>query len=141
MVILRDPETRPDEDECLIPTSFTTEASRREWEETTAVSWAMTGPPNTEPKEVEAAIRDEFRLRQGDVVVTRHHPQAFLIKFQHRHHCSRASPSATASSNGAALPTAWVCHSSSMSGSASMACPDMPGMTTSLSTSLGGAVH
>jgi len=50
----------------------------------------MSGPPNTGPREVEAAIRDEFRLRQGEVVVTRHHPQAFLIKFHHRHHCSRA---------------------------------------------------
>jgi len=90
MARLGDPETRPDEDECLIPTSFATEASRREWEETAAVSWAMSGPPNTGPREVEAAIRDEFRLRQGEVVVTRHHPQAFLIKFHHRHHCSRA---------------------------------------------------
>ncbi|CAD6335127.1 unnamed protein product [Miscanthus lutarioriparius] len=67
MARLGDPETRPDEDECLIPTSFATEASRREWEETAAVSWAMSGPPNTGPREVEAAIRDEFRLRQGEV--------------------------------------------------------------------------
>jgi hypothetical protein len=90
MAMLGDPETRPDEDECLIPTSFATEASRREWEDTGAVSWAMSGPPNTGPREVEAAIRDEFRLRHGEVVVTNHSPQAFLIKFQHRHHCSRA---------------------------------------------------
>jgi hypothetical protein len=90
MAMLGDPVIRPDEDECLIPTSYAMEASRREWEETAAVSWAMSRPPNTGPKEVEAAIRAEFHLRPGDVVVTSHHPQAFLIKFQHRHHCTQA---------------------------------------------------
>ena len=86
----RRPGDEADEDECLIPTSYATEASRREWEETAAVSWAMSGPPNTGPKEVEAAIRAEFHLRHGEVTVTSHHPQAFLIKFQHRHHCAQA---------------------------------------------------
>jgi hypothetical protein len=90
MAMLGDPSTRPDEDECLIPTSYAIDASLREWEDTTAVSWAMTAPSGMGPKEVEAAMRDEFRLRRGEVTVTRHFPETFLIKFQHHHHCVQA---------------------------------------------------
>lgn len=90
MAMLGDPATRPDEDECLIPTSYAIDASLREWEDTAAVSWAMTAPPGTGPRQIEAVLRDEFRLRHGEVTVTSHHPETFLIKFQHRHHCAQA---------------------------------------------------
>ncbi|KAF0909404.1 hypothetical protein E2562_036049 [Oryza meyeriana var. granulata] len=40
--------------------------------------------------DVEAAAMEEFRLHASEVVVSRHHPEAFLIKFLHQHHCIEA---------------------------------------------------
>ncbi|KAJ1264748.1 hypothetical protein BS78_08G025200 [Paspalum vaginatum] len=71
MALLGDPATWPDEDECFIPSSYAINASLREWENTAAVTWAMSAPALTGPKEVEAALREEFRLREGEVTVTR----------------------------------------------------------------------
>jgi hypothetical protein len=72
---LGDPTTRPDDDHYFVPTTYDIEASLHEWESTAAISWSLTGPPSTGPKEIEVAIRDEFRLRLGKVLVTRHHPE------------------------------------------------------------------
>lgn len=88
MAMLGDPGTRPEEDECLIPTSYSIDANLREWEDTAVVHWAMTAPLGTGPKEIEAVLREEFRLRHGDVNVTRHFLETFLIKFKHHHHCA-----------------------------------------------------
>lgn len=87
---LGDPATRPEEDTCFIPTSYAIDEELREWSETAAVSWAARAPPTTEPRDVEQAFLDEFKLRRGEVAVSLHHPQAFLIKFQHRRHCEEA---------------------------------------------------
>ena len=46
----------------------------------------MMASPGIDPKEVEEVIRDEFRLRHGEVTITRHFLETFLIKFEHRHH-------------------------------------------------------
>ncbi|WVZ78760.1 hypothetical protein U9M48_026416 [Paspalum notatum var. saurae] len=90
MALLGDPTTRPDEDVCFVPSSYAINASLREWEDTVAVTWAMRAPSSTGPKEVEAVLREEFQLRPGKVTVTGHHPEAFLINFQHPHHCDVA---------------------------------------------------
>jgi hypothetical protein len=101
MLQLGDPATRPDDDHCFLPTTYDIEASLHEWESTAAISWSLTGPPSTGPKEIKVAIRDEFRLRLGEVLVTRHHPkgppgdaryqqEAFLIKFLNCHQCEQA---------------------------------------------------
>lgn len=87
---LGDPATRPEEDTCFIPTSYAIDEELREWSETAVVSWAARAPPTTEPRDVEQAFLDEFKLRRGEVAVSLHHPQAFLIKFQHRRHCEEA---------------------------------------------------
>lgn len=87
---LGDPATRPEEDTCFIPTSYAIDEELREWSETAVVSWAAHAPPTTEPRDVEQAFLDEFKLRRGEVAVSLHHPQAFLIKFQHRRHCEEA---------------------------------------------------
>ncbi|EEE55243.1 hypothetical protein OsJ_03125 [Oryza sativa Japonica Group] len=87
---LGDPATRPEEDTCFIPTSYAIDEELREWSETAVVSWAAHAPPTTEPRDVEQAFLDEFKLRRGEVAVSLHHPQAFLIKFQHRQHCEEA---------------------------------------------------
>ncbi|BAS86689.1 Os03g0782100 [Oryza sativa Japonica Group] len=90
MTQLGDPATRPEEDTIFIPTSYAIDEELREWNETAAVSWAARAPPSTGPQDVEQAFLDEFKLCRGDVAVSLHHPQAFLIKFQHRRHCEEA---------------------------------------------------
>ncbi|WVZ79499.1 hypothetical protein U9M48_027071 [Paspalum notatum var. saurae] len=91
MSLLGDPATHPDADECFIPASYAINASLREWEDTAVVTWAMSAPPSTGPREIEAVLREDFRLRQDEVTVTKHHPEAFLIKFLHPHHCAEAT--------------------------------------------------
>ncbi|CAN6381547.1 unnamed protein product [Urochloa humidicola] len=79
-----DPALRPEEESSFVPTSYAIDADLHGWESMTLVSWAMRAPPNTGAPEVAAAIRDEFHLRQDEVIVTPHHPEAFLIKFKYR---------------------------------------------------------
>ncbi|CAN6361815.1 unnamed protein product [Urochloa humidicola] len=95
-----DPALRPEEESCFVPTSYAIDADLHDWESTALVSWAMRAPPNTGAKEVAAAIRDEFRLRQEEVNVTVHHPEAFLIKFKHRRHCEEAAKKGFAKRQG-----------------------------------------
>ncbi|CAN6312864.1 unnamed protein product [Urochloa humidicola] len=82
-----DPELRPDHDSVHIPTSFEIDRELRDWEGNTLVTWAMRVPPSTTARNLEDAIIADLRLRQGDVDVTRHRPEAFLIRFQNRRHC------------------------------------------------------
>ncbi|BAF09919.1 proline-rich receptor-like protein kinase PERK10 [Oryza sativa Japonica Group] len=103
MALLGDPATRPDEDHCFVPTPFATEAERKEWESSAVVSWAMRAPASTTAQDVEAAFREEFRLRRGEVTVTRHHPEAFLIKFEHSSHCYEAMRKGFVKRNGIEL--------------------------------------
>ncbi|CAN6291878.1 unnamed protein product [Urochloa humidicola] len=86
-----DPALRPDHDSVHIPTSFEIERELRDWEGNALVTWAMRVPPSTTARNLEDAIIAEFRLRQGDVDVTRHCPEAFLIRFQHRRHCEEVN--------------------------------------------------
>uniref|UniRef100_J3MP14 DUF4283 domain-containing protein n=1 Tax=Oryza brachyantha TaxID=4533 RepID=J3MP14_ORYBR len=58
--------------------------------DTAVVTWAIRAPPSTGPSEIEKVILEEFKLRRGEVAVSLHHPEAFLIKFQHRRHCEEA---------------------------------------------------
>lgn len=48
------------------------------------------GSLHAQAAKASAAFLDEFKLCRGDVAVSLHHPQAFLIKFQHRRHCEEA---------------------------------------------------
>lgn len=47
------------------------------------------GPPpsSVTAKDVERVIADEFGLRAGELDVSLHYPEAFLLKFKHRRHC------------------------------------------------------
>jgi hypothetical protein len=40
---------------------------------------------------LEDAIVQQFRFQPCDVSITRHRPEAFLIRFQHRHHCEEVN--------------------------------------------------
>ncbi|CAN6237557.1 unnamed protein product [Urochloa humidicola] len=95
-----DPATRPDEEHCLIQSTREIDDSLREWESTGAVTWAVRGPDSTGPREIEAALREEFRLRHDEVSVSRHFPESFLIKFKHRHECAEALKQGVAKRRG-----------------------------------------
>ncbi|KAF0900703.1 hypothetical protein E2562_034760 [Oryza meyeriana var. granulata] len=47
-------------------------------------------PHSTAAKGVKAVIRDEICLCASEVMVSLHHPKAFLIKVLHHHHCNEA---------------------------------------------------
>ncbi|KAJ1264476.1 hypothetical protein BS78_08G003400 [Paspalum vaginatum] len=71
----------------------------REWDTSAAVMWAVR-PDSAGPQEVEAALREEFRLRHGEVTVARHFPESFLIKFKHAHHCTEVLRKGSAKRHG-----------------------------------------
>lgn len=74
-----------------MPSSFDMEKEAQEWEGTTLVVMAMSVPATTGVREVEAAVLDEMHLHRGDVVVSCHQLQPFLLKFVHRHHAEEAA--------------------------------------------------
>nr|TKW09342.1 hypothetical protein SEVIR_6G087900v2 [Setaria viridis] len=82
-----DPALRPDEDRLHVPTSFELDRELRDWEGCTMVTWAMRVPPDTTARHLEEALIADFRLHPGDVDVTRHHPEAFLLRFQNQCSC------------------------------------------------------
>ncbi|EEE68845.1 hypothetical protein OsJ_27635 [Oryza sativa Japonica Group] len=100
MAQLGDPETHLLEDVLFIPTSHAIDAELREWESTAAVTWAMRAPPTVTAKDVERIISDEFGLRAGELAVTLHHPEAFILKFKHRSHCEEAVKQGFAKARG-----------------------------------------
>ncbi|CAO2199552.1 unnamed protein product [Urochloa humidicola] len=91
MARIGDPCTRPDEDSFLLPTSFDLEQEVKEWEGTALVVKAMSAPASTGPRQIEAVVLDELRLRKGDITVSRHQPEPFLIKFNRKEHAKQAA--------------------------------------------------
>ena len=88
---LGDPCTQPAEDSFFIPSSFDLEKETQEWEGTALVIMAMSAPASIGVREVEAVVLDKMHLRKGDVVVSRHQPQPFLLKFASRHLAEEAT--------------------------------------------------
>nr|TKW20476.1 hypothetical protein SEVIR_4G091100v2 [Setaria viridis] len=86
-----DPALQPSEDTLHIPTSFEIDHELRDWEGNALVTWAMCVPPSTTARNIEDTILEEFRLHPGEVSVTRHRPEAFLLRFQHRRHCKEVN--------------------------------------------------
>lgn len=74
-----------------ISSSSNLEKEAQEWEGTTRVVMAMSAPTSTSVHEVEAVVLDEMRLHRGDVVVSRHQPQPFLLKFANCHFAEEAA--------------------------------------------------
>ncbi|CAN6349515.1 unnamed protein product [Urochloa humidicola] len=91
MARIGDPSTRPEEDCYLVPTSFDLEQEVKEWEGTALVVKAMSAPASTGIREIEAVVLDELCLQRGDVRVSRHQPEPFLIKFNNKHHAEEAA--------------------------------------------------
>lgn len=84
------PESRPEEDTCIIAATFDIDCDRRTWEQTAAIAWAVDAPRRLAPAEVERLLRDRLRLRRGDVTVSSHYPEEFLLKFERKELCTAA---------------------------------------------------
>lgn len=85
-----DPATRPEEDFFFVPMSFDLEQEIKEWETSAIVVKAMSAPATTGVPEIEALILHEMHLQRGEVSVSRHQLEPFLIKFTERRHAEAA---------------------------------------------------
>lgn len=80
--------TRPEEDTVIITTSFELDQEMKNWEATAAIGWVINGNRKIEAKAIDRAIRKEFRLSHRDLNVCPHQPVQFLLKFEHKAHCT-----------------------------------------------------
>ncbi|WVZ48763.1 hypothetical protein U9M48_000177 [Paspalum notatum var. saurae] len=103
MVVLGDPCTRLDENSCVVPTSFDIEREAKEWESTALIPWAFSLPQGAGAREIELTILNELRLKLGEVAVSVHSPEAFLIKFENKKHCEAAYRRRRIERNGVVL--------------------------------------
>ncbi|CAO2168544.1 unnamed protein product [Urochloa humidicola] len=87
---LGDPNTRPDEKTIFVPNSFDLERDAREWEECALVPWALHLPHGAGAKEIEDLLLDKLQLQCGDLTISIHQPEPFLIRFEHNAHCDEA---------------------------------------------------
>ncbi|PNT68273.1 hypothetical protein BRADI_3g38132v3 [Brachypodium distachyon] len=78
------PDTRPEEDTCIIPFSYDINRDMREWETTAAIAWVINAPRKLDALDVDRAIRKEFHISHADIVVMPHHPVQFLVKFANK---------------------------------------------------------
>ncbi|KAM0825524.1 hypothetical protein ACQ4PT_069500 [Festuca glaucescens] len=80
--------TRLEEDIVIIATSFELGQEMKDWEATAAIAWVVNGNRNIEAKAINRAVRKEFRLSHRDINVCPHQPVQFLLKFEHKAHCT-----------------------------------------------------
>lgn len=80
--------TRPEEDTVIIATSFELDQEMKDWEATAAIDWVVNGNRKIEAKAIDRAILKEFRLSHRDLNICPHQPVQFLLKFEHKAHCT-----------------------------------------------------
>nr|CCI55297.1 PH01B001G05.20 [Phyllostachys edulis] len=85
MTFLGAPDTRPEEDYCVVNSYPQLDRARQDWEATTLVAWVLKGDANADDRAVAEAVRRCFGLRREDVDVSLHHPETFLLKFVSKH--------------------------------------------------------
>ncbi|RLN12941.1 hypothetical protein C2845_PM09G13030 [Panicum miliaceum] len=99
-MVLGDPNTRPEEETIFVPNSFDLERDARDWEECTLVPWAMHLPRGAGARDIEALLLHDLHLRRGNVYVTVHQPEPFLIRFENSAHCAEARRRGRFTGNG-----------------------------------------
>jgi hypothetical protein len=82
-----DPRTRPEEETVFVPNSFAMARDARDWE-------ACAGPVGhalaSACQHIEHLFSDELNLHAGDLHVTLHQPESYLLRFAHAHHAAAA---------------------------------------------------
>nr|TKW33343.1 hypothetical protein SEVIR_2G227900v2 [Setaria viridis] len=79
--VTRDPNTRPDKETIIMPNSFDPERDAKDWEGTTLVPWALHLPRGADAKDIEDLLLDKLHLQRGEVIVTMHKQEPFLVRF------------------------------------------------------------
>jgi hypothetical protein len=85
-----DPHTRPEEETIFVPNSFTMARDTQDWEACALVPWAMHLPPHCGTRDIERLVSDELNLQAGDLHVTLHQPEPYMLRFAHPHHAAAA---------------------------------------------------
>jgi hypothetical protein len=62
----------------------------RDWEACALVPWAMHLPPHYDARDIECLFSDELHHQAGDLHVTLHQPEPYLLRFTHPHHAAAA---------------------------------------------------
>ncbi|PNT65392.1 hypothetical protein BRADI_4g41631v3 [Brachypodium distachyon] len=78
------PALRPEEDTCFVATSFDLDRDRLDWESSAVVAWVLDAPRGTTRTDVDRAFRHHFRLSPHELIVSKHHPEEYLAKFEQR---------------------------------------------------------
>jgi hypothetical protein len=85
-----DPDTRPEEETVFVPNFFVLNRDARDWENTALVPWAIHLPQGAGAREIEDLLLDQLHLQRGDVAVTVHQPEPFLVCFANNAQCATA---------------------------------------------------
>jgi hypothetical protein len=89
-MVIGDPHTRPEEETVFVPNSYAIARDAQDWEACALVPWAMHLPPHAGARDIECLITEELNLQLGDLAVTLHQHEPYLIRFVHQHHAAAA---------------------------------------------------
>nr|TKW17005.1 hypothetical protein SEVIR_5G337100v2 [Setaria viridis] len=85
-----DPHTRPEVETVFVSDSFHLAHDARDWEACALVPWALHLPPDAGARDIAGLLSRELRLRQGEVSVTLHQPEPYLIRFDNETQAAEA---------------------------------------------------
>nr|TKW05757.1 hypothetical protein SEVIR_7G197400v2 [Setaria viridis] len=85
-----DPHTQLEVETVFVSSSFHLEHDARDWEACALVPWALHLPPDAGARDITNLITRELRLQPGDVTVTLHQPEPYLVRFEHAAHAAEA---------------------------------------------------
>nr|TKW03954.1 hypothetical protein SEVIR_7G077200v2 [Setaria viridis] len=85
-----DPHTWPEVETIFVSNSFHLEHDAWEWEACTLVPWALHLPPDAGARDIASLIIRELHLRPGDIAVTLHQPEPYLVRFDSAAHTAEA---------------------------------------------------
>lgn len=85
-----DPHTQLEVETVFVSNSFHLEHDARDWEACALVLWALHLPPDAGARDIANLLTRELRLRPGDVTVTLHQPEPYLIRFEQAEHAAEA---------------------------------------------------
>ncbi|KAM0851547.1 hypothetical protein ACQ4PT_052352 [Festuca glaucescens] len=73
----------------VIATSYELDQDMKDWEETAAIAWVVSGNWKVEALTIDRAIRKNFWLSHRNISVCPHQPTHFLVKFERKEHCTK----------------------------------------------------
>nr|TKW08179.1 hypothetical protein SEVIR_6G012100v2 [Setaria viridis] len=85
-----DPHTRPEVETVFVSDSFHLAHDARDWEACALVPWALHLPPGAGARDIAGLLSRELRLRHGEVSVTLHQPEPYLIRFDNETQAAEA---------------------------------------------------